>query len=319
MVGTLSVIMTVYDQADYVGEAVESIIRQTYREFDFIIIDDGSDDQSLAKIQKYDDPRIRIFSRDHQGRGSALNFALAQTNATWVAFIDADDIALPDRLLLQTRALAEDEAIDAISGWYQLVDERGNIIREKRLPSKHEEIVELMPVQCSMCFPAAIIRKNILVQAGMFDEKLVAAVDYDLWLKILDNAKFHNIPINLIKYRISSNSISSRLKDVQSRYAYEIGVRYLKEKYRIAQRDDAKAKISLKLGKLEYYQGTMVNARRHLAKLLWYKPYFFITWRFYLASLLGNRVFTLLRSLGFADSIGNIFRKSSVKHNYFVP
>ena len=89
--------------------------------------------QMISRSRKYRnyDPRIRIFSRDHQGRGSALNFALAQTNATWVAFIDADDIALPDRLLLQTRALAEDEAIDAISGWYQLVDERGNIIKKR--------------------------------------------------------------------------------------------------------------------------------------------------------------------------------------------
>ena len=118
-----------------------------------------------------------------------------------------------------------------------------------------------MPVQCSMCFPAAVIRKNILVQAGMFDEKLVAAVDYDLWLKILHNAKFHNIPINLIKYRISSNSISSRLKDVQSRYTYEIGVRYLKEKYRIAQRDDAKAKISVEARQIGVLPGEMVNAR----------------------------------------------------------
>ncbi len=233
--------------------------------------------------------------------------------------MDADDVALPDRLFLQNRAVTEDTTIDAISSSYQLIDERGDVIREKRLPTTHEEIAELMPVQCSMCFPSTLIRKSVLVQAGMFDEKLVAAVDYDLWLKILDHAKFRNISNSLLKYRISSTSISQRLKNVQSRQAYEMGVCYLKEKYRIAQRGNAKAKISLQLGKLEYYHGTMMNARGYLAGLLWRKHYMLIAWRYYIASLLGNRVFTLLRSSGIADSIGSIFRKSSLKHDYFMP
>ena len=98
-----------------------------------------------------------------------------------------------------------------------------------------------------------------------------------------------------------------------------MGMRYLEEKYRAAQGDELKAKISLQLGRREYYNGTMENARRHLAKALWNQPTIFIAWRYYIASLLGNRIFTLLRSTGLADRIGNIFRKFSANHDYFMP
>ena len=147
----------------------------------------------------------------------------------------------------------------------------------------------------------------------------LSEIDYDLWLRILDRAKFYNISTSLVKYRISKNSISSRFKHMQLQHSYEKAICYLEEKYRNAQGEESKAKISLQLGRREYYYGNMVKARGHFDKLLWYRPTMFIAWRYYLASLLGSRIFLLLRSTGLADSIGNIFRKSLMNHDHFMP
>ncbi len=315
----ISVVMTVYNGEKYLEEAIQSILGQTFVEFEFIIVDDGSTDRSPELIKKYTDRRIRFFILAHLGRAAALNYAIAQTVAPFVAVMDADDIASPHRLQMQYDVIVNDQTIDVVSSSYQMIDEQGDLVREKHLPTSHEAIVELMPVQCSMCFPAALIRRSVILQAGMFDEKLVAAIDYDLWLRILDRARFHNLPNSVIKFRISRTSLSSKFKNVQLRYTYDMGMRYLEEKYRTAESDEARAKISLQLGKLEYYYGTMVNARRHFAGLLWNKPTRFIAWRYYIASLLGDRIFNLLRSKGVADGIGNIFRKSSMNNDYFMP
>jgi glycosyltransferase involved in cell wall biosynthesis len=315
----ISVIMTMYNAERFLREAIESILSQTYRNFEFIIFDDGSTDNSVAIAESYNDPRIRLFRSPHIGRAATLNKAVEAAKTGLLAFMDADDIALPHRMQMQYDTMVNDETIDTVSSSYQLIDERGNPIREKHLPVSHEAIVELMPMQCSVCFGAALIRTSILLQAGMFDEKLTTAIDYDLWLRILDRAKFYNISNSLVKVRISNTSISSRFRNVQFRHTYEMGMHYLEEKYRNAQGDESKAKISLQLGKLEYYYGTMVNARKYFVKILWNKPYMFVAWRFYIASFLGSRIFMLLRSTGLADRIGNIFKKSSRKYDYFMP
>ncbi|HTR80097.1 MAG TPA: glycosyltransferase [Bacteroidota bacterium] len=318
MPDTLSVIMTVYNQADHVGEAIDSILRQTYKDFDFIIVDDGSEDTTLSEIRKHPDPRMRIFNRSHAGRGSALNFALSQTTASWIAFMDSDDIASSDRLLRQRQAIVDDPTITAISSSYLLVDSSGQLVREKHLPTTHEEIVHWMPVQCSMCFPAAMIRREILEKAGPFNEELIAAVDYDLWLKILDVAKFSNISDGLIKKRSPSTSISVKFKEAQLRNTYEMAKRYLEQQYQVATWGSKKERI-LQLGQLEYYHGTMSNARRYFIPILFYRPHIVIVWRYFLASCMGDKIFRLLRGSGIAESIGNIFRGIAGRSNYFAP
>jgi len=311
--------MTVFNAGTFLREAVQSILDQTFSEFDFIIADDGSTDRSREYLTNLADPRIRFFPLGHVGRAAALNFAVFHTSAPLVAFADADDVASPHRLQLQYDALQNDPAIDAVSSWYQMIDEEGNLIGEKRLPTSHEEIVQLMPVQCSMCFPAALIRKEIVVQAGPFDEKLSAAIDYDFWLRILDLARFANLPMSLMKFRISPQSISGRFKTAQGQQAYDLGKNYLRKKFEEAGDAGSKADISLQLAKVEYYSGNMALARRHLAGLLWNSAVMVVAWRYFLASLLGKKVFAFLRRTGVAGSLGKLLGGASSKHDYFMP
>ena len=297
----------------------EVFLEQTFAEFEFIIVDDGSTDQSAAIIKRYTDPRIRFFPLAHVGRATVLNYAVAQAIAPFIAIMDADDIAYPHRLELEHDAVVNDQTIDVVGSSYEMIDEGGLPIREKHLPTSHEAIADLMPVQCSVCFPSSLIRKSVLVQAGLFDDKSVIGEDYDLWLRILDRAKFYNVSRSLIQYRVSGNSTSVKFRNLQLRHSYEKGISYLEEKYRNAQGEESKAKITMQLGRREYYFGAMGKARKHFAKLLWYRPVMPMAWRYYLASLLGTRIFLLLRSTGVAENIGSIFRKPSVNNDYFMP
>jgi glycosyltransferase involved in cell wall biosynthesis len=315
----ISVVMTVFNGEKFLREAVQSILDQTFSEFEFIIVDDGSTDRSAEYMRSFSDRRIRFFPFDHVGRAAALNYGLAQATAPLVAFADADDIASPHRLQLEYDALQNNAEVDAVGSWYQIIDEQGGLMREKRLPTSHKEITELMPVQCSVCFPAALVRKETIVQAGSFNEKLTAAIDYDFWLRILDTARFMNLPMSLIKFRISPQSISGRLKTTQKQQGYAMGMDYLQKKYTNTHDAEMKAKISMQLGKVEYYAGNMAAARSHVARLLWNNPDMFIAWRYYLASLLGKNVFAFLRRTGIAGSVGNVLRGSSAEHDYFMP
>src|SRR5208283_1738877 len=137
----MSVAMTVYNGEKFLEEAVRSILDQTLDDFEFIIVDDGSTDRSVELIKKHTDRRIRLFPLAHVGRAAALNYAIAQTTAPFIAIMDADDIAYPYRLQMQYDAIVHDQTIDVVSSSYQMVDEKGNLIREKHLPPSHEAIV----------------------------------------------------------------------------------------------------------------------------------------------------------------------------------
>ena len=315
----ISVVMTVYNAEKFLDEAIRSVLGQSFAEFEFIVVDDGSTDRSVDRVKAYTDRRMRFFPLVHSGRAASLNFAIAESTASFIAIMDADDIAYPQRLQSEFEAIARDPALDVVGSSYQVIDEQGDLVREKHLPMSHEAIVALMPVQCSVCFPAALIRKDIFLQAGPFNEKLTAAVDYEMWLRILDRAKFHNLPSILLKYRLSGTSISSRFRNVQAAQTYELSMRYLQEKYQNAQSEMSKASVTLQLGKLEYYYGTMVNARKYFSKLLWNNPDTFGAWRYYLASLFGSRIFRLIRSTKLSDTFGKIFKQSPGKNEYFMP
>ena len=164
-IAKISVVMTVYNGEKFLEEAIRSILEQTFAEFEFVIVDDGSTDRSVELIKRYNDKRIRFFPVAHVGRAAALNYAISQAASPFIAIMDADDIALSDRLQRQFDAMMNDERIDVVSSSYIMIDEEGNPIREKHLPVKHKAIVDLMPVQCSMCFPSTLIRKSILQES----------------------------------------------------------------------------------------------------------------------------------------------------------
>ena len=207
----VSVIMPVYNAARYLGPAVESILAQTFTDFEFIITDDGSSDRSLSILQRYAqlDSRIVLVSRPNTGYAVALNEMLAISRGEFVARMDADDIALVDRFESQVMLLRSREDVVCVGGWHQNIDYAGRLLVETRLPTEDEEMKQLLyKGKCPFSHPSVMMRRNIVAQLGGYRVDFMPAEDLDLWLRLSEHGCLANVPEFVVKYRVHDKSIS---------------------------------------------------------------------------------------------------------------
>jgi glycosyltransferase involved in cell wall biosynthesis len=200
-----SVLMPVYNAERFVGEAVESILNQSYGDFEFIIIDDGSTDRSPEILRSHAtrDPRIRLTSRPNTGYLRALNEGLAQCHGEYIARMDADDVALPERLQRQIAFLDEHPECLMVGCGLLRIDADGDLLCEEHLPESHEEIeARLLRAVGAIGHPAAVIRRQSLVEVGGYREPYYGSEDHDLWLRLAEHGRLANLPEALLKCRV---------------------------------------------------------------------------------------------------------------------
>lgn len=220
---TISVLMPVYNAQCYVAQAIESILNQTFEEFEFIIIDDGSTDESLKILKKYaaKDKRIQLMSRPNTGYVVALNEMVSLARGEFIARMDADDIALPERFALQVQFLQSNPDVVCVSGATELIDEQGRLLARVQRPETDTEIQRklLAGFGGMINHPSAMIRKTSLVAVGGYDETILYVEDLDLWLKLGEIGKLANLKETLLKYRFHSQSICALYQSEQRHYA----------------------------------------------------------------------------------------------------
>jgi len=210
---SISVLMPVYNAEKYIKAAVESILKQTFADFEFIIINDGSTDGTLAILEQYaqQDKRIRLVNRENKGLVATLNEGLGLANAPLIARMDADDISLEHRFMLQKQYLDKYSDILCVSGSYEVIDEQNRLITRLDVPLESEQISEqLLKGHCPMVHPATMYRKTVIDKIGDYAGEFLHAEDYDLWLRFDEYGKLANLPNLLIQYRYSNSSISSK-------------------------------------------------------------------------------------------------------------
>jgi glycosyltransferase involved in cell wall biosynthesis len=206
-----SVLMPVFNAERYVREAVESILAQTYRDFDFIVIDDGSSDRSREILQDYAarEPRIRLTSRPNTGYLRALNEGLTQCQGEYVARMDADDVALSERLERQISFLDVHPECLMVGCALLRIDADGDLLCEEHLPESHEEIeARLLRAVGAIGHPAAIIRRQALVEVGGYREPYYGSEDHDLWLRLAERGQLANLPDALLKCRVHTENFT---------------------------------------------------------------------------------------------------------------
>lgn len=229
----VSVVMSVYNGAEYLSEAIDSILAQTFPDFELIIIDDASSDDSQAIINGYTDKRIRLLiNESNLGLPASLNKGIRYAQGKYIVRMDSDDISLPDRIEKQVRFMDAHPDIAASSGNYYMIDSFGNIsknifgrIRSHKMNEKMLQRYALIP--SPLVHPAAIIRKEVFDKGVAYNEKYKAAQDYDLWLNIWEKYKLGNIKDIILKYRVHSKSISKKKKERQLSNAYEIFLKHI--------------------------------------------------------------------------------------------
>ena len=185
----------------FLDHAVTSILAQSFADFEFMIVDDGSTDGSLDRARGFTDPRIRIHAQPATGIVSALNAGIALAQGPLIARMDADDVALPDRLQKQVSLLRERPDIAAVGSGYTVIDRDGRQLREIMLPTDPDEIRQTLRVTNCMAHPTMVIRRDAIVRAGGYRDKFPFCEDYDLWLRLSEASPLTNIPEALLLYR----------------------------------------------------------------------------------------------------------------------
>ena len=216
----ISVILPVYNAEAYVREAVESILAQSFTDFECIIINDGSTDGSGAILRELAarDTRIVLVERPNDGYVSALNQGLEMARADLIARMDADDVSMPERFALQHARIVQEPELAVLGSFYHIMDMDGAIIR------LYDDL-PLTPAEARsavggflVAHPAVMMRRDAVLKAGGYRKAFCPAEDYDLWLRMSDlGYAIANLPRPLLNYRVHGANVSAAHWQTQGR------------------------------------------------------------------------------------------------------
>lgn len=198
----ISVVMPVYNGEKYLREAIDSILNQTYRDFEFIILNDGSTDKTEEIVLSYTDPRI-VYVKNEENLQivKTLNKGIGLARGKYIARMDADDISVAERFEKQLRFMEENPDIGVCGTWLETFGAKKHIWR---YPVLHEEIKTALLFNSSLGHPSVMIKKEFFNYC-LYQEKYNKAEDYALWAEGIDKVKFHNLPEILLLYRLHEN------------------------------------------------------------------------------------------------------------------
>lgn len=205
----VTVLMPVYNGEKYLGEAIESILNQTFTNFEFLIIDDGSTDNSVEIINSYNDKRIIFVKNDKNLKlPTTLNKGIKLAQGEYIARMDCDDISVPDRLEKQVNYLDNHLDVGICGSRYEVLDE--GIVRE--LPLDYELIKARLLFHCVIKHPTVMMRKFVLNQNNLYYQNTVLE-DFDLWIRCSKVTKIINLPEPLLKCRYHEEQVTAVFKE----------------------------------------------------------------------------------------------------------
>ena len=221
----VTVLMPTYNVAPYVKEAIESVLRQSYRDFELLVVDDASTDDTLAVVRSIDDPRIRIAAFDNNvGLAENLNRGLALIDTEYVARMDGDDIAEPFWLEKEVAVLDSHPEIGICSGGFERF---GTVQSLVRFPERHEDCMANMLFECSVIVPT--FRMSLYRDHGLrYRTDAFPAEDYRFWAECLRVTKIYNLQETLFHYRMHPTQICTARREEQQRKVAEVR-RYMLE------------------------------------------------------------------------------------------
>ena len=220
----VSVVMSVYKGEKYLAEAIESILNQTFRDFEFIIIDDGSTDSTPQILEQYReaDSRVHIYSQENRGLIASLNRGCRLAKGKYIARMDADDISLPARFARQVKFLSEHADIGVLGTWIEYIDENGNSTGTWRMPVQPEVVDWALLFGTCLAHPSVMMRRTAVEQVGWYHAGMLYAEDYDLWSRMRETTLLANLPDTLVQRRVLEESICAQHTVAQEERAASI-------------------------------------------------------------------------------------------------
>jgi glycosyltransferase involved in cell wall biosynthesis len=204
----VSVIMPAYNAEKHIKYSVNSVLNQTFKDFELIIVNDGSEDNTEKIIESFKDKRIKYFKTENKGTAAALNYGISKASYGWIARIDSDDLNTPDRLARQIGYLENNPQTDIISSWSVYFNNKKKILFFLMSPVEHNDIVDAFNLHNPLNQSGLLCRKNLLEQEK-YNENLHLYEDFELYYRIREKVKFHNIPEYLVYTRMHRGSKSN--------------------------------------------------------------------------------------------------------------
>lgn len=211
----VSIIIPAYNAMTYLPETLESVLQQTFTDFEVLIVNDGSSDHILKWACGIVEPRVKLISQENQGVSAARNTGITHTQGEYIAFLDADDLWESTKLEKQVRYLEENPAIGLVHTWIILIDEQGKSLG--RVISSHAEgnawkqVVEHNPIQTS----TVLVRRCCLETVGVFDQNVRSAEDWELWVRIASRYLLAVVKEPLVFYRLHSHNTTKNWRLIE--------------------------------------------------------------------------------------------------------
>ena len=218
----VSVVTSVYNGEAYLEECVNSILNQTFKDFEYIILNNGSTDRTLEILDGYSDPRFRIIHQENLGVPKSLNKGISLCRTDLMAHLDADDYVHPQWLEKHIEFMTQNPDVVICSSRFE------ELFNGKLYPQSSPLMYDDHEIRKSMCFmnpishTFTIIRKPALLKAGGYDPKLIIAHDYDLWIRLLEEGKGHNLNDTLGVCRIHTASFSSKKERTMIKEVFQV-------------------------------------------------------------------------------------------------
>jgi glycosyltransferase involved in cell wall biosynthesis len=231
----VSVLIPTYNSELYIKETLESILNQTYKNLEIVVIDDASIDNTINIVKRYEDKRIRLFINDKNlGISKNMNKGIKLSHGKYLAIMDADDWSYPYRIEEEVKLMEENPKVVLCSGYMDICDENLNIKNRRTYPLTDEEIRRAIVRYDPISHPASMWRMSELLKTGLYSKNFPICRDYDLIVRISEFGKYQNIPKPLIKYRVRKDSeTGKRIRQtqwysfyIQMKAVFEYGFRF---------------------------------------------------------------------------------------------
>ena len=220
----VTVLMPVYNTEAYLRESIESILRQTFTDFEFLIIDDASTDDSLRIIQSYSDPRIKLVRNPTNLKLiDTLNKGIMLAAGKYIARMDADDISMPDRINKQVAFMEANPGTGICGTFFEHISKDGQTGNRVKYATADQDIRFRHLYQIQLCHGTSLIRAQVLKDHALFfDKRYIHAEDFEFWTRVSRYCKLANIPEVLYKVRLHDTNVSVTYKDEQAANTREI-------------------------------------------------------------------------------------------------
>jgi glycosyltransferase involved in cell wall biosynthesis len=305
----VSVVIPAYNAMKYLPETVASVMNQTYKDFEIILVDDGSSDHIRAWVAEQNIPQIKLISQENRGLSGARNTGIRHAQGEYIAILDADDLWDPTKLQKQVQALEDFSEVSFVYTWTALINERGTLTG--RYYKRHEEgdvwdtLIEFNLVGCGS---VPLIRKSCFDAAGEFDENLKSFVeDWDLWLRMARLYRFKVIKEPLVYYRQRPDSASKNWAAMERSYQIVIQKNFdcrLPELAASKARCEAFVYLNLAWMALQGANADPYAARQYQRKAVQFFPKIVLRWEFWrfciasvLSSTLGGEGYREIRAV----------------------